>query len=197
MVRFTQHQDGEIIGHNRLLIKELKNNFYKKKPSILDYGGGVGISYMVIKDDFLVDYTVVEVEKICEAGQSIWKNEVKFYSTTNFEMDNLDILYIKTSLQYAQNWKSTLENLLSFSPKTIILTDTACGNIPTFLTTQKWKGNDVLYWFISDKELIELVKNFGYKLVLNEPCTSINSQFTNIPDDHILKESLNLILKYE
>ena len=94
-------------------------------------------------------------------------DDVSYYSTIP-DLLEFDIGYIRTSLQYAEDWKGTLKELVKCNPNLLIFSDLSVGDIKTFLTLQSWGSQDIPYWFINKDELVEFVLSFGYKLTCDK-----------------------------
>ena len=151
-----------IKDRNTLLI-EYVNRFDKNNISILDYGGGIGLSYFSLlpHTDKTVEYSIVEVPSICDAGKNA-DVPIKFYQ--HIPKKEFDIVYIRTALQYSKNWKKTLSDLAKCNPKYIILAfaHLTTGDTPTYLTLQMWGDYLIPYWFINDQELSDHIRRYSY-----------------------------------
>lgn len=181
---------------NRLLISIIKNN-----DKILDYGGSLGLTYEALSQDYNLKYAIVETKTICEAGKNIFKDKIQFYQEIPLLMESLDIVYIRTALQYAIDWKADLKKLLELKPCTIVMAHLSAGDIPTYLTLQKWYGTEIPYWFINESELIDLVEMYGYKIKHKAISESIIHWFKksdgsfSIPKSHVLSETIDIIFE--
>ena len=113
---------------NMGLISILKNIFKrKKKIKILDYGGGFGIAYYVLKEKFKDDvkffiYTILEISNVCKFGKKLSPN-IKFTTKVNNKI-NYDLLYSSSALQYFNNWHKIIVKFTKLKPKFIFLADT-------------------------------------------------------------------------
>lgn len=67
-------------------------------------------------------------------------------------------------LQYIENWKSLLSDLLGLKPKVVLLDDVPAGDIPTFATAQNYYESKLLYWFFNVSEIITLFESYDYTL---------------------------------
>ena len=106
-------KDLKIVKKRNSLLLEYIN----KGDCVLDFGGSLGFSYLACEDESL-KYHILETESICNMGEKLYQN-VKFHSIIPTNLD-LDILYIRTSLQYSQNWIVTLKKLLENKPKLLV-----------------------------------------------------------------------------
>ena len=109
--------------------------------TIVDYGGGLGLSYFPLMSvtNKNIDYHIVEVPKVVEVGRAEIP-QITFTPTIPKEMSGLDIFYIGTSMQYARDWKILIEQVVNLKPGRIILTSTCAGDVPTYLAVQVWES---------------------------------------------------------
>ena len=191
------------IKRNKLLIEEVEK-IKNKELCILDIGGGFGLSYLPLRESTKksLDYNIVEVSRVVEAASSFFKDhgELSFFEKISRVEKEIDLCYIRTSLQYVDNWKKTLEEICDKNPRTIVLSDTAAGPINTFLTYQFWGEEKIPYWFINSKELISLIESKGYQCTRNEVAQDItkNKSFDglkNYPKENRIETLLNLVFE--
>tara|TARA_A100001515_G_scaffold89742_1_gene71352 strand:- start:19 stop:747 length:729 start_codon:yes stop_codon:yes gene_type:complete len=166
-------KEKEISISRNIFLIDFVNKMKADKVRIVDYGGGFGLSYLplVSKTDKKIEYHIVEVPGVSTAASKMYADnkDIFFYSSL-LDLNNLDfdIAYIRTSLQYAADWKWVLESLADLSPKNIILADASIGDIKTFLTFQSWGSEKIPYWFINEKDLVETLVNKNYKITKRE-----------------------------
>lgn len=156
------------IQRNKLLIDTV-NSIKKRKISILDYGGGFGLSYLPLIESTKkkIKYHIIEIDGVSKAAADFYNKNQLISFSSNFEDEKLkdyDIAYIRTSLQYAADWKKVLKSIGNVKPGKIVMSDVSIGNIDTFLTIQSWGSQKIPYWFINEKELVDLVISLGYRL---------------------------------
>lgn len=181
---------------NKLLMSVLQDN-----ASVLDYGGSLGLTYKALKPLFKLNYNIVETKTICDVGKNIFKNEIQFFEKIPTNINSLDVLYIRTALQYAQNWKNDIINLLKLCPQKIVLAHLSSGNIPTYLTLQKWYGTEIPYWFINEIELTDLIESYGYRVINRGFSESIEHWFKktdgsySVPSDYVLMNTIDIIFE--
>tara|TARA_Y100000592_G_scaffold18799_1_gene28752 strand:- start:8419 stop:9117 length:699 start_codon:yes stop_codon:yes gene_type:complete len=146
---------------NSFFIDLLKK--YNKAPSVLDFGGSLGTSFFSVSN-LVNKYYIVETEKIVKAGNNLGVDNLTFFNSIS-NTPQVDIVYIRTSLQYSPDWRKTLEELLAKKPRQVILSHLSAGDIDTFLTIQNWGDMQIPYWFINLKEIKTLFLERGFKLM--------------------------------
>lgn len=151
-------------GENKILIN-LSSNFDNTK--ILDFSGGLGISYMILKKYYMGDikYRIIETEKICLLGNKIFGDDknISFSKSIKKNME-VDIVYIRTSLQYVKEWENLLLSLIDLAPKYFLFINLTAGNIRTFLTLQNWQNIHIPYWFFNIDDFKQVFFKNGYKI---------------------------------
>jgi putative methyltransferase (TIGR04325 family) len=173
-----------------------------RKVSILDFGGGLGIGYMSLVESLGIDisrieYTILEIEEVCDIGMSLLGERVK-YSTT-FPQEQFDFVLAASSLQYVQEWRNALREMTLTGAKYILLSDVFAGKINTFVTLQNYYGSKIPHWFLNFEELVQELEQLGYELIMKSSCSGrrLNSidilPMQNFPLDSQIKESLNLL----
>lgn len=180
-----------------------RNEFFANRihedKVVIDYGGSLGLAYAAWKDVLkFYEYHVIETPMICEKGRTLFKEEaIVFHEETPTNVQP-DAVYMRTSLQYAKDWKKDLNELLDLRPKKVIMAHTSCGNIPTYLTLQNWYGKHIPYWFINEEELNDILADKGYALKIRERYEDIRYGFRDpdgdiaFPETHVLNETANL-----
>ena len=177
-------KDLKIVKKRNSLLLEYIN----KGDCVLDFGGSLGFSYLACEDESL-KYHILETESICNMGEKLYQN-VKFHSIIPTNLD-LDILYIRTSLQYSQNWIVTLKKLLENKPKLLVFNHLSAGNIPTFICFQEWQEQKIPYWFINLEEFKEVIGK-DYMLIREEKGDILE---TNFKTGFNVEYSVNLVFK--
>jgi len=148
------------------VIKKILNK--KKNIKILDYGGGFGIAYYILKENFeknikFISYSILEIPSFCKFAKKLNSN-VSFVSRFN-QQRKYDLLYSSSALQYVTNWKKTIIKFAKTNSDFILLSDTFVGDIPSYISLQNYYGSKIPHWFINFKEFNEIFMNNGYKLV--------------------------------
>lgn len=174
--------------------------------SILDFGGGLGIGYMTLVESLTeprkkVDYTIMEVPEVCNAGRELFLlNEISY--TADFPpRESFDLLHSASALQYVEDWKAMLKGFASYKSQYILLSDVFAGNIPSFVTLQNYYDSKIRHWFLNYDELIETFSALGYRPVMKSYVSSSRNgvedilPMNNFPWEYRLDQSLHLLLK--
>ena len=191
--RFANMTHDEFADEHSSLIEQVKKSCPR---SILDYGGSLGFGYValekVLGHDALqgISYEVVEKTGVCKCGMDMHSHRpIKF--TTEPASENYDLVYIRTALQYMDDWKSVLEDIVAMRPKSILLAHTSVGDFITFKAIQMYYGMPIPYWFICKDELMQLLYEHGYECVLDEEAGELPSYLYSNDFDE------NLRLRYQ
>jgi len=159
-----------------------------KKVKILDFGGGMGNSFVplcsVLPDSRYVDFTVIEGQKnVIEASKIfINDNRIKFLTKLPDDKD-YDIIHIQSSLQYIENWQSLLDTLSSYKAKYFIFTDLPAGDIEkTYVTIQNYYESKIPYWFFKIDDIIDQMSKNAFELIFKSYfMASILGKYKKIP----------------
>jgi putative methyltransferase (TIGR04325 family) len=142
--------------------------------TILDFGGGLGLTYLQLSQLFhqkdIIEYHIIDNEKIKLEGQKIFGEHMKLlYFQTDIPNKQFDIIHMNSSLHYVENWTQLIKQLFLLKHKFLIITDAPIGNIPTFVTTQNLYDSKVPVWFLNIKEFVSFMKKTRYILAHHSP----------------------------
>jgi putative methyltransferase (TIGR04325 family) len=142
--------------------------------SVLDVGGGLGISYAYLKaglsDRVSLRYQVCEVKELCAEGRKLFKGnrEVSFSETIPTAENEIDIVQFCSSLQYIDDFRSVIATVCVLRPKYIYVLKIPVGSAETFATGQyNLPGSVTPVWFINFAELVQEFSRHGYKLIVS------------------------------
>jgi putative methyltransferase (TIGR04325 family) len=164
---FLSEQNGEI-GLLSLLA-----SFGKKTGAvrILDFGGGLGFTYLLLKKTLVgssLDYHIVENTSLCGEGRNLFKDDpsLHFHSEPPSSGEPFNIVFVSTALQYIQNYRAMIDTLLAVRPRFFFLSRFSTSlTQPTFATAQvNVKGSRIPYWVMNGDEIVALLKERGYTL---------------------------------
>ena len=131
----------------------------------------MGLSYnpLLRKTNKKVLYQIVEVPGVCKKGEEYFADDANLKFMTQIpQKANVDIVYVRTSLQYSKNWTETLFKLCDLGAEYIILSCCSTGDIPTYLTLQLWADQEIPYWFINRQELDNILFGKNYEICSDE-----------------------------
>jgi putative methyltransferase (TIGR04325 family) len=148
----------------------------------------------------LIEYTIVEVPELCEAGRELFSKGVTYLDSLPSQ-GKFDLIYSASAMQYIEDWRQALKSLSDYGAQYILLSDVFAGSIPTFVTIQNYYGSRIRHWFLNLTELLDLVSTLGYQLVMK---SYVNSRrlgvedtlpMDNFPESHRLEQTLHLLLR--
>ena len=139
--------------------------------SILDFGGGLGLTYTELAGSISpsqkIDFTIIECEAVCVEGRRIFEGHKNIEFTTTLPDTNIefDLIHLGSSIQYIHDWRSLLNQIVTYSPPYIVFSDVPAANIKTFATAQKYYESQIPCWFFNEIEFCAAVSNLGYELI--------------------------------
>lgn len=175
-----------------------------KNLSILDFGGGLGIGYMVLAESIpdyskKIKYEVVELPDICKQGQFIHHEENIYFSSALPSTGQYDLVHSSSALQYIEDWKSLVRKWSSYKSEYILLSDVLAGDIPTFVTLQNYYGSKIKSWFFNLDSLVSVFNEMGYYLQMKTQVNGKRLDFEdtlpmkNFPETHRIEFTLHLL----
>ncbi len=172
-----------------------------KTLRIMDFGGGLGTTFLPIKamlpENQPLDFVVIENETICEWGKILFKDEKQITFLNRIPIDEqFEMIHCGSSFHYVDDWMEYLRLFSIMLPKYLIFVDLPAGDIDTFVTIQNYYGREIPVRFWNLIEFIESVENFGFKLVMK---ARFNSKYVShmncFDEDHRLNYFSQLIFK--
>lgn len=115
------------------------------------------------------------------------------------KIKKVDIVYIRSSLQYIDDWKKLLHTLTSYKPKFFLFVDLFAGNIPSYVTVQNYYGGKIPCRLLNSKEVVGVMKNLGFDMMFEAPYASAffgklsNFPQSNFPKKYRLNKSKNIL----
>lgn len=175
---------------------------------MLDFGGGTGFSYFPIST-YLNDMTKVqwnvfdENQKLYQVGREYAERRRNLGVVDNIAFldalpdGNVDVIHSASTIEYIDDDVGLLTYLAErYKPTYFLITRIKGGNIDSFVTRQVVGGSSTPCRFSNVSALIALFDKLGYMLLLNAPCGSYDpSQFSEIPEQLQIRQSVDLILK--
>jgi len=175
---------------------------------ILDFGGGLGITYSMMiaslttKDN--IDFHVVENENICRLGGEAFRNDsrISFHASLP-SLENTDIVHVGSALQYIEDWQSVITKLTKYKPKYWLFVDLPAGDIPTYVSSQRYYESTIPCWFFNIADILSQMKKESFHLLFktdfNGPILGIRQGYpqANFPEKHRLGYSCNLLFSQQ
>lgn len=138
----------------------------KNGDRVTDFGGGLGASYAWVRraaPALSLAWTVVELPEVVARGQSLATGAA--FSTTI--PSSADVVFVKSSLQYIDDWAGTLRALFAARPRHLVLEKFSGVASRTYATAQVNLADSVIpYWFISFDALFRIAADCGYRRTL-------------------------------
>lgn len=167
---------------------------------ILDFGGGMGIGYVDLRGalplDVEIDYLVVETERVCEVGRALYVADepVTFHTALPASPEPIDIIHVRSALQYVDEYEAVLAQLLRYGPRYALFVELSAGDIPTHATAQlNVPGSIIPYWFHDVREILGIAMDEGYA-----PLLRLRAELPivgqDVPPDHRLDRACHLLL---
>ena len=141
-----------------------------EKICILDFGGGVGTHYELLKQTIpnysLIDYHIIETKETCVEARSLFnKNEnITFHDGFPNEKLNPTVCYTNSVLQYIEDWLGVIKNMIEMNPEYIVLDDLPAGDNVEFITIQNYYSSKMPHRFFNLDKSIRDIESLGYQL---------------------------------
>ena len=167
VIKLENHSSNVLVSDLRSQITNLLSlliaSLDKDKITILDYGGGAGSTYVDCTDSIdmsKVDYYIYDLPETIEIGRKAFlQSNVGFspqFIDNLDEIDNVNIVYLGSVLQYIQYYKKLILSLKEKSPTFFFITDNFMGDHPTYATKQvNMTGRKMAYWIFQLNEILE------------------------------------------
>lgn len=173
---------------------------------VLDFGGGPGYGLMTLIAALenvrpRIDYHVVDVENICEAGRELFADAdgPSFRSDLPLSTTSFDLVHTSSAMQYIEDWRAMVGRLASYRAPFLAFEDVFVGAFPTYVTIQNYYGSRIPHWFFNIDDFVSEVQRQGYELLLRTPChVKILGRhgplpMDNFPEEYRLSNKSNLL----
>ncbi len=143
---------------------------------LLDFGGGLGTAFVVLSSALggeiaRVDYCVVEVESICQAGRELFAAGPRpRFEPELPKAETFDVVQASSSMQYIEDWRSVVRQLAAYRARYLVFGDLLIGDFASYVTLQNYYGSRIRSQFLNAKDFIGEVERHGYKLALRSAC---------------------------
>jgi putative methyltransferase (TIGR04325 family) len=172
-----------------------------QKFKILDFGGGLGNGYLSLKRSLekknQIEYIVFEVDNVCQAGNSFFKDDglIRFISKLPDKFPELDLIFLKSVLQYIEDYTSLLTKICEYDSRYIFFVNFSAVEASSYASLQN-NGNEMqmAYWFINISEIIDIMYTNGYSIIYKSALSRIYDQ-NNFPESHRMGQTCNLLFE--
>lgn len=158
----TEGHTPDYKEHYRNIVQKFNN------PIIVDFGGGVGIDYQLVKDLQSI-YIIVETPSTCSYAET--KREI--FSTIKFFDDifkinqKINIFYSSGGIQYAMDIFKIIKYINKIlQPKYILLHKTRFTPQETYLAQQV--HNNCYHWLFNLENFTQKFTNYTYEILPEE-----------------------------
>ncbi len=172
----------------------------KENLRVLDFGGGMGISYAALRAGVVrsdrIDYHVVEGPEVCDAGRALFGAEAGIHFHTEIpEIEKVDLLFSCSALQYVEDYRGLIRRLCMLRPRYVFLAKLPAGEVRTFATAQQnVPGSTIPYWFLDVREIVEVLASEGYTLEAKGRFAQAYDQ-TSLPAERRIPRMCNLLFR--
>ncbi len=173
--KFFAPEDVEVSGRFNIL-PILLLSIEKELIKILDYGGGANPIYSYIENSTKIKTQtfVVEQEDFCRKIKNKipnrYKDSVKYFSSLD-QLKNIDfdIICFNSSIQYLDEYKEILDEIIKLDPSYILITKTNFQmEEENYFTLEHYPpGNSHPYIFFSYQRFIEFLESRKFSLVFS------------------------------
>lgn len=144
----------------------------KSSLSILDWGGGIGHYYLLsqaVLPGVSIEYHCKDVPVMVQYGQTLIP-EAHFYSDERCLNRRYDFVVSSSSLQYSQDWKTTLHGLSQATDGYLLVTRIpVVERVESFVFVQRpyhlGYNTEYLGWCFNRSELIAAAQKSGLSLM--------------------------------
>lgn len=147
---------------------------------ILDFGGGIGFSYLALKNgvrDVAYHLDVVETPLNCQRGRALFSQAGNLGFFTEIPSGPYDIILSSSTLQYVPEWKGVLGALAATGAAHMVLTRLPTTEGPSFVAQQNLtmtggphKGRfigSILHAFFNRGEVAAVMGDLGFSVELD------------------------------
>ena len=122
----------------------------------------------MLPTEVTVDYCVQEVATVCDAARSLVP-AVTFTTDATAEARRFDLVMASNSLQYARDWRATVDELVAETDGSLLLTAVpTVYSVPSFVVlqrTQRYRfDTEYLSWVFQRDEVVDAVVGSGLVL---------------------------------
>lgn len=146
---------------------------YRDMVSILDWGGGIGHYGMISRallPSVTIDYHCKEVPLLCQGGREVLPDAHFYEDEADCFQRSYDLVLVSGSLQFAENWRSLVQQLLRVTAGYLYITRLpVVHRTPSFVVVQRPYEFGYLTeyksWYFNRTEFLMTMRSFGAELV--------------------------------
>lgn len=160
---------------------------------VLDVGGRFCITYIdclsSVEDSSKISWHIYETDRVVEMGDCLKKDDLDGYGEEVFffnyiPKDRYDLVYFGSVLQFIENYRDIVKQILVRKPKDVLITDTPIYNGPTVVSAQVNMKNRILPVYIFGlSDLRKLFEVNGYTLIYKSATFCPFHNFDNFEDE--------------
>lgn len=174
--------------------------------SIVDLGGSSGWCRDYLenstRDLRVSSYTVIELPAVVEfMKQSRVHRSAVDYKSQGDELQQCDLLYANSVLQYFESNVPLLDLIELCRPRHVLLDDLVAKDDEDFFTIQAHRDAAMPYRFIGLSKLLDQLAHKGYRCLISQPYPSpvfgviAPLEMSNFPKDKQLRYSLTILFE--
>jgi putative methyltransferase (TIGR04325 family) len=175
--------------------------------SVLDFGGGPGISYLSVVETLpradLLTFHVLDNAGICSLGRSrlIGRPGLRFIEQTS-DLDNTyDLVHFGSVLQYICPPDEVISIAASKRADYILVSDAMVGSSRSFITIADYYGHKHPHMFMSFNDIESLFERHGYELSYRVPYLGFIQgrrefyDMSNLPPELRIEHTYHLVFR--
>jgi len=161
-----QWSEVVVVEHEVLLL--LARLLSGEALHVVDFGGGFGASHAYLRKampDVRLRYDIVEVPEVVAAAPS--RDGVSFADRLEPRHHDAAIVFVKSVLQYAEDYRAAIRSLMSLNARFVLLEKFSGVDCASYASAQVTvTGSSIPYWFISFGEVLDIAREAGYAPLL-------------------------------
>lgn len=153
---------------------------------VLDWGGGIGHYYVLahnILPELVLDWTIKDLPLLCAAGERLLPT-VRFTSRDDEAFaEQYQFVLASSSLQYAEDWRTTAKNLARATKKWLLITrHPLCHRKGNYVLVQRSYGTVYPGWVFNRREFLTYMETECGLSLVREFLISPGNKVTAVPE---------------
>lgn len=174
---------------------------------ILDFGGGMGTSYVSLRamlpKELPVEFVVVENATLSGKGNALFADDpaVRFRADIPAPPARFDIVHFGSSIHYVDDWKGVLAAVAALQPEYIVFAELTAADNRSFVTAQQYRGRRIPVRFWNFDEFAGAVRALGFDVVLKARyrgywlAPDAELPTSNFDDEHRLRYTSQVVFR--